>query len=96
MSDQDPHHHQSPQAAAFLAGGVIPVFDPATEKQISAVAGAQPADIDLAVAATRRAFERGPWRAMTRWPQRDELDQKRRDRITGTWGAAGCRSALSR
>jgi phenylacetaldehyde dehydrogenase len=48
-----------------LAGGAIQVFDPATEEQIATVAGSQSPDVDLAVAAARRAFERGPWRAMS-------------------------------
>jgi phenylacetaldehyde dehydrogenase len=48
-----------------LAGGVISVFDPATEEQIAAIAGAEAPDVDLAVAAARRAFERGPWRRLS-------------------------------
>jgi phenylacetaldehyde dehydrogenase len=48
-----------------LAGGAIAVFDPATEEQISAVAAGDAADVDLAVASARRAFEVGPWRRMS-------------------------------
>jgi hypothetical protein len=43
-------------------GGVIAVFDPATEAQISTVSAAGTADVDRAVPAARRAFDGGPWR----------------------------------
>ena len=39
----------------------FPVEDPATEETITHVAAGDKADIDLAVAAARRAFETGPW-----------------------------------
>jgi phenylacetaldehyde dehydrogenase len=39
----------------------IPVVDPATGKKIGAVADADEADVDKAVAAARRALESGPW-----------------------------------
>jgi phenylacetaldehyde dehydrogenase len=48
-----------------LGRGQIAVFDPATEEQIAVVAAAEAADVDLAVAAARRAFEGGPWRGMS-------------------------------
>ena len=44
-----------------IEGGSLPVFDPATGEQIAVVADAGPADVDLAVAAARAAFERGAW-----------------------------------
>ena len=81
MFDDDLRHQPSAEAAAFLsrshlllidgqwvaprAGGTLPVFDPATEEQIATVAAAEAADVDLAVAAARRAFEGGPWRALS-------------------------------
>src|SRR6202789_419263 len=67
----------SSAAAAFLAkkhqmlidgkwvdarsGETFAVEDPATEEVIAHVPAGDKADIDLAVAAARRAFETGPW-----------------------------------
>ena len=67
----------SPAAATFLAkelkllidgkwvdarsGKTFPVEDPATEETIAHAPAGEKADIDLAVAAARRAFETGPW-----------------------------------
>src|SRR5580658_6405611 len=67
----------SPAAARFLAkelklfingewvparsGKTFPVEDPATEETIAHAPAGEKADIDLAVAAARRAFETGPW-----------------------------------
>ncbi len=42
-------------------GETFDVFDPATEQVIARVADCKNADVDLAVAAARRAFEEGPW-----------------------------------
>jgi phenylacetaldehyde dehydrogenase len=71
----------SPKVAAFLArdhrllidgdwvwpiaGGTIAVVDPATEEPIATVSAAGATDVDLAVAAARRAFDSGPWRRMS-------------------------------
>ncbi|HEX5419853.1 MAG TPA: aldehyde dehydrogenase family protein [Gammaproteobacteria bacterium] len=70
----------SPAVAAFLKrpprlliGGewvepvsdsLVPVFDPATGLQVSAVADAGSADVERAVAAARNAFEFGRWPAL--------------------------------
>jgi len=78
MCEINAHPAPSRRVAAFLnrghgllingewtapaAGGAIPVFDPATEAQISSVAAADAADVDLAVRAARLAFDQGPWR----------------------------------
>ncbi|WP_149536489.1 aldehyde dehydrogenase family protein [Siccirubricoccus phaeus] len=43
------------------SGKRFPVLDPATGQQIASVAEGNATDIDLAVAAARRAFEAGPW-----------------------------------
>src|SRR5580658_8613567 len=67
----------SPAAAKFLAkelklfidgkwvaarsGKTFPVEDPATEEIIAHAPAGEKADIDLAVAAARRALETGPW-----------------------------------
>src|SRR6187399_287531 len=44
-----------------VSGATFPVEDPATEEIITHVPAGDKADIDLAVAAARRAFESGPW-----------------------------------
>ena len=44
---------------------VIDVVDSATEQLYFQVPEAQPADMDLAIGAARRAFDRGPWPRMT-------------------------------
>ena len=49
-----------------VSGRTFLTIDPATEKKIADVALGEAADIDLAVAAARRAFERGsPWSRAT-------------------------------
>jgi acyl-CoA reductase-like NAD-dependent aldehyde dehydrogenase len=45
-------------------GKTIDVTDPATGERISAAADASEHDVDEAVRAAQRAFERGPWRSM--------------------------------
>lgn len=40
----------------------LPVFDPATGEQIASIPASTSGDVDRAVAAARRAFDRGPWR----------------------------------
>jgi phenylacetaldehyde dehydrogenase len=46
------------------SGKTFAVFNPATGDEIARVAEGDKEDIDLAVAAARRAFETGPWPAM--------------------------------
>jgi acyl-CoA reductase-like NAD-dependent aldehyde dehydrogenase len=46
-------------------GETLTALDPATGAVLGSVAIAQPADVDLAVARARAAFERGPWPAMS-------------------------------
>jgi phenylacetaldehyde dehydrogenase len=46
-------------------GGTIDVIDPATAQHIATVAAATAPDVDDAVAAARKAFERGAWPAMS-------------------------------
>ena len=41
------------------------VFDPATDQVVAAVAEGDAADVELAVAAARKAFDSGPWSKMT-------------------------------
>src|ERR1700761_1341983 len=71
----------SSAAAAFLAkkhqmfidgkwvdarsGKTFAVEDPATQEVIAHVPAGDKADIDLAVAAARRAFETGPWASIS-------------------------------
>jgi phenylacetaldehyde dehydrogenase len=47
------------------AGGTFEVFNPATEEVIAHVADCQAADVDLAVAAARKAFDEGPWPSLS-------------------------------
>jgi phenylacetaldehyde dehydrogenase len=47
------------------SGKTFPVYNPATGDVLAHVAEGDSADIDLAVAAARRAFETGPWRTMS-------------------------------
>src|SRR5918997_2586198 len=44
-----------------VAGGTFTTLDPATNEAITEAADGQAADVDLAVAAARRAFDEGPW-----------------------------------
>lgn len=46
------------------SGRTIDVIDPATEKLVAQVAEGGAADIDVAVGAARRSFDRGSWRKM--------------------------------
>jgi phenylacetaldehyde dehydrogenase len=49
------------------SGRTLQVDDPATGQPIAAVAAGDENDIDLAVAAARRAFREGPWPRMPAW-----------------------------
>lgn len=75
------HPKIGPRAAAFLArehkllisgkwlparsGKTFETFDPGTGRVIARIAEGDVADVDLAVAAARRAFDDGPWRKIT-------------------------------
>ncbi|WP_431908656.1 aldehyde dehydrogenase family protein [Amycolatopsis thermoflava] len=45
-------------------GATIATYDPSTGRKLADLAAAGPRDVDLAVAAARRAFDDGPWRRM--------------------------------
>jgi phenylacetaldehyde dehydrogenase len=62
------------------SGKTFPVFDPSNGRVLANVAEGDRADVDLAVAAARRAFETGPWRSMSP-SQRSRLIYKLADRI---------------
>ncbi|RMH36386.1 MAG: aldehyde dehydrogenase family protein [Nitrospirae bacterium] len=47
------------------SGKTFPTYDPATGEVITQIAEGDKSDIDLAVAAARRAFESGPWPRLT-------------------------------
>lgn len=47
------------------SGKTFDVYDPATDQVVAKVAEGDAADVDLAVAAARRAFDSGPWSKMT-------------------------------
>ena len=46
------------------SGSTFPTINPATGEEICQVAEARADDVEKAVAAARRAFERGPWKRM--------------------------------
>ncbi|MDT7042103.1 aldehyde dehydrogenase family protein [Candidatus Nitronereus thalassa] len=48
-----------------LSGKTFSTFNPATGEPMCQVAEGQKGDIDLAVKAARRAFDKGPWRKLT-------------------------------
>mgnify|MGYP005810311961 CR=1 FL=1 len=48
-----------------VSGKTFPTYNPATGKEMAYIAEGDAADINLAVTAARRAFEKGPWRKMT-------------------------------
>ncbi len=47
-----------------ISGKTFDTLNPATEEVLTSIAEGDRADIDLAVAAARKAFEEGPWRKM--------------------------------
>ena len=49
---------------AAVSRRTIPVLNPATGEQLTTVPDAGPEDVDRAVKAARRAFEKGFWRKM--------------------------------
>src|SRR5690554_7834134 len=70
-----------------LSDAVVPVYDPATGRQIATVADANAADVDRAVQAARRAFDGGPWRELLPsqrealiWKLADLIDQNAGER----------------
>ena len=75
------------------SGKTFAVEDPATEEIIAHVPAGDKADIDLAVAAARRAFETGPWSrispaaARSAWSGRSATSSNARRRIRRTGGA---------
>ncbi len=62
------------------SGKTFDVYDPATDQVIAQVAEGDAADVDLAVAAARKAFDTGPWSKMTA-SQRGQLIWKIGDLI---------------
>ena len=62
------------------SGAAFDVINPATAEVISKVASAAAADVELAVAAARRAFDHGPWRK-TKGLERAKLLWKLADMI---------------
>lgn len=54
-------------------GHHLPVINPATEEQVSALREADATEVDTAVRAARRAFDTGPWPRMTLDARKDIL-----------------------
>src|SRR5579871_2910349 len=50
---------------ASRSGKTFPTVNPSTGEEICQIAEADAADVDIAVAAARKAFEHGPWRNTT-------------------------------
>ena len=63
-----------------VSGKTFPTLDPSTGETICQVAEGDRADVDLAVAAARRAFESGPWPRMNA-SERGRLLNRLADRI---------------
>jgi phenylacetaldehyde dehydrogenase len=53
------------QWVASKSGKTFDVFNPATDQVVTQVAEGDAADVELAVAAARKAFDEGPWSRMT-------------------------------
>jgi phenylacetaldehyde dehydrogenase len=53
------------KGVSAASGKVFKTYDPGTGRAIAQVAEGDAADVDLAVAAARRAFESGPWNKIT-------------------------------
>src|SRR5258708_37300814 len=60
------------------SGETFEVFNPSNETVIARVADCKRADVDLAVAAARQAFDKGPWPRMSP-PARGQILWKIRD-----------------
>ncbi|KAA2267143.1 5-carboxymethyl-2-hydroxymuconate semialdehyde dehydrogenase [Solihabitans fulvus] len=54
-------HHIDGKSVSSVDGGTFGVADPVTNQEYGRVAAGEAADVDLAVAAARRAFTDGPW-----------------------------------
>src|SRR4051794_30275379 len=48
-----------------VSGKTFPTYDPSTGKEMARIAEGDSADVNLAVTAARRAFDKGAWRKMT-------------------------------
>ena len=65
MDDRKEHFIGGTWHAARSGGDLIEVISPSTEEVVGRVPVAGPAEIDLAVATARSAFESGPWPRMS-------------------------------
>src|ERR1700733_8070575 len=79
---------------AATSGKTFEVKNPATGSTIARAAEGDKADIDLAVRAARRAFESGPWSAMTP-PERGKLVWRIGDLISKYTGELAGLEALA-
>ena len=61
MPEYNVKHFIDNEFVDSVAGGTFETLNPATNAPIGTVADGQPADIDRAVQAARRAFDDGPW-----------------------------------
>ncbi len=74
------------QWVAPISNQKAPVFDPSSDEVIAHISYGDGADVDLAVAAAREAFEKGPWATMApqqreqlMWRLADLIDQHAED-----------------
>jgi aldehyde dehydrogenase (NAD+) len=65
LADSNKKHFIAGQWHASLAGEKLDTFNPATGTVLASLARGRKEDIDLAVAAARKAFEQGPWPRFT-------------------------------
>ena len=72
------------------------MFNPATEAVIAHVADCKKADVDLAVAAARKAFDSGPWPDMSPSAARQDPLEDRRSHPGESRGAGAARVARQR
>lgn len=75
MTQFDVKHFIDNEFVDAVAGGTFETLNPATNEPVGLVADGQPADIDRAVKAARRAFDEGPW---PRMPAADRAKALRR------------------
>ena len=78
------------------AGETFEVFNPATEAVIAHVADCKKADVDLAVAAARKAFDEGPWPKHVALGARQDPVEDRRSDPRASRGAGAARIAQQR
>ena len=65
-----------PSLLLLLPGKTFPTIDPRTEEIITYVAEGDKEDVDRAVKAARRAFDKGPWPRMTAYVSNTRITEE--------------------